>query len=214
MDETDLRRSIMARASQEFARYGYAKTTTGEIAAACGISKKTLYRLFRTKEDLFREVALLHLNDIRGKFDELSRDKRLTLIDKLWESMRVLTEKITDIGSFLREKPGIPDTVFTQLLHMRQDIIVGFYRKLFRQGVRNGSINRRVNEKVFIIILMTIVQSLFTPEKLATLPLSNIELFDGVACTLLEGVLSDRERITFRQKPPVLPAERKEYWHA
>jgi AcrR family transcriptional regulator len=214
MDEAALRTGVMARASEQFARYGYAKTTTGEIAAAAGISKKTLYRLFQSKEELFREVAFMHLHEVRDKFDALSGDRLLTLIDKLWESMRVLVEKIRDIGSILKEKPGIPEGVYDELLKMRRDIIVGFYRKLFREGVKKGFINRRVNETAFIIILMTVIQSLFTPEVLATLPLSNLELFTGVAYTLLEGVLSDRERKNLREKPPVVARDGKEFWHA
>ncbi len=40
-----------------FARYGYRKTTVDEIATDVHISKRTIYELIGTKEELMREVA-------------------------------------------------------------------------------------------------------------------------------------------------------------
>jgi AcrR family transcriptional regulator len=45
--------SVMAAASTEFARSGYAGTSTDAIANRAGISQPYLFRLFGTKKDLF-----------------------------------------------------------------------------------------------------------------------------------------------------------------
>ncbi len=50
------RRAIVEMACQLFLEKGYGATTTDEIAAACKISKQTLYRLFPGKPGLFKEV--------------------------------------------------------------------------------------------------------------------------------------------------------------
>jgi AcrR family transcriptional regulator len=49
--------SVIDRARVCFARYGYRKTTIDEIAADVHISKRTIYELLGTKEELMREVA-------------------------------------------------------------------------------------------------------------------------------------------------------------
>jgi AcrR family transcriptional regulator len=201
MAEDELRRRILERASARFVKHGYAKVTTGEIAADAGISKKTLYKMFPSKEELFRAVALMHLNEIKEKFEAIDADKKSSLIDKLCASMQVLAGKLQEIGNFLKEEPGPLAKVYEELLALRRDVIVGFYRRLFRAGVKSGAINRRINETAFVVILVTLIQSLFTPEVLAGLPLSNIELFSSVAYTLLEGVLSERERRRLEAKP-------------
>ncbi|MGE4482087.1 TetR/AcrR family transcriptional regulator [Acidocella sp.] len=54
-DETQ-RHAIVETARHLFVSKGYGATTTGEIAAACKISKQTLYRLFPGKPALFNEV--------------------------------------------------------------------------------------------------------------------------------------------------------------
>ncbi len=47
------RTSVLAAAISEFARSGYAGTSTDAIAARAGISQPYLFRLFGTKKDLF-----------------------------------------------------------------------------------------------------------------------------------------------------------------
>jgi AcrR family transcriptional regulator len=57
------RTEVLAAAISEFARSGYAGTSTETIAARAGISQPYLFRLFGTKKDLF--VATLDLVDRR-----------------------------------------------------------------------------------------------------------------------------------------------------
>lgn len=57
----DARRDSIAQVATEmFSQHGYARTTTEDVAAACGISKQTLYRLFPSKIALFAAVVDAH----------------------------------------------------------------------------------------------------------------------------------------------------------
>ncbi len=50
------RTAAVKAASVVFLRYGYARTTMGELAAAAELSRPTLYELFPGKDDLFAAV--------------------------------------------------------------------------------------------------------------------------------------------------------------
>ena len=52
--------AIVSCARQLFVKKGYGATTTDDIAAACKISKQTLYRLFPSKSALFAAVVEIH----------------------------------------------------------------------------------------------------------------------------------------------------------
>lgn len=54
--DDDRRAAIVASAHQSFLASGYGGTSMDAIAAACRISKQTLYRLFLSKSDLFLAV--------------------------------------------------------------------------------------------------------------------------------------------------------------
>ena len=47
---------ILSAAQEVFARYGYARTTMGDVAQAAGISRPALYLVFPGKEELFSAV--------------------------------------------------------------------------------------------------------------------------------------------------------------
>ncbi len=51
------RRSIVSAATDVFLRYGYARTTMGDVADAAKLSRPALYVLFPKKEDIFAAVV-------------------------------------------------------------------------------------------------------------------------------------------------------------
>ncbi|MCF8481939.1 MAG: TetR/AcrR family transcriptional regulator [Rhodospirillum sp.] len=51
------RAAILAKAREIFLDRGYAGTTTERVAEACGMSKRTIYRLFSSKADLFSALV-------------------------------------------------------------------------------------------------------------------------------------------------------------
>lgn len=61
-----VQRELLGAARDYFLRFGYSRVSTGEIAASCGRSKKTLYRLFPSKEQLLLAV----LADINRESEE------------------------------------------------------------------------------------------------------------------------------------------------
>jgi AcrR family transcriptional regulator len=58
-DEAE-RERIVAEARAIFLAAGYGGMTMDEVAARCGVSKRTLYRLFPAKTDLFRAMVAEH----------------------------------------------------------------------------------------------------------------------------------------------------------
>lgn len=54
------RQRIIAVACELFLDVGYGRTTMDAVAARCGVSKKTLYRLFPAKTDLFAAMIADH----------------------------------------------------------------------------------------------------------------------------------------------------------
>jgi AcrR family transcriptional regulator len=66
---------VVERATEVFCRYGFARTTMGDIAEACEISRPSLYLLFPDKEAIFtavvEEMDREKLASIRAEFASL-----------------------------------------------------------------------------------------------------------------------------------------------
>jgi AcrR family transcriptional regulator len=57
----DQREQIFVAAAQLFATRGYTAATMNEVAAACGVSKATLYHYVRDKQDLLLQISANHV---------------------------------------------------------------------------------------------------------------------------------------------------------
>lgn len=67
--EADTRALIISAAAHAFLDLGYIRTGVDSIARDVGISTRTLYRLFATKEDLLREAMELRIDEAFGRID-------------------------------------------------------------------------------------------------------------------------------------------------
>lgn len=75
MSDVDVRRRIVQEAFEVMCAQGYAGMNMNDVAARCGISKKTLYRLFPSKIALFAAITDAHretMVDIPADVDDLS----------------------------------------------------------------------------------------------------------------------------------------------
>jgi len=57
----DQREQILTAAAQLFATHGYTAATMNEVAAACGVSKPTLYHYVLDKHDLLAQITTGHV---------------------------------------------------------------------------------------------------------------------------------------------------------
>ncbi len=63
------RRDILESAAGVFARRGYAAATLSELAAAAGYAPPSLYRYFRSKEEIFESLRELLLSEFQAIFE-------------------------------------------------------------------------------------------------------------------------------------------------
>jgi AcrR family transcriptional regulator len=77
------RESVVVAAIQEFAKHGYAGTSTMAIAQRVGVSQPYLFQLFGTKKDLFVAVVSSCFERVRTRFESVAAEARKTSDDPL-----------------------------------------------------------------------------------------------------------------------------------
>lgn len=70
------REAVLAAAVGEFARKGLHGASTEAIARAAGISQPYLFRLFKTKKELYLATSALKMEETYQAFERVSRGKR------------------------------------------------------------------------------------------------------------------------------------------
>jgi AcrR family transcriptional regulator len=81
-----LRERIVRAAQEHFFACGFVSITTDEIAAGLGISKKTLYRHFRSKKELLESALGSRAREIRAGLTQITDDRSMDVPEKFRRS--------------------------------------------------------------------------------------------------------------------------------
>lgn len=156
---------IVAEARALFLDAGYGGTTMDEVAARCGISKRTLYRLFPAKTDLFRVMIAEHRRSSlalpRPEAEELPLPEALAAIFRLdapeserRDQLAFVSVIVADSGRFgeieemIGQEAAQPARrLLAEWLQMQQS------RRLLRTDLRAESMARMLMELVFSVLV-------------------------------------------------------------
>ena len=192
---------ILETARDKFFQLGFTRVTMDEIARDLGISKRTLYEHFASKEELLREVLKRMTEEIETTIDGALRDETADFVDKLIQVWTFMASRLSKIGPLLqsdlqRHAPGIWKEVDTR----RARIIQKKFGTLFKKGARNKTFRRDIDVQFLVLMFSTLIQRIINPETLSQLPLSASQAFEAIISVMFEGILTDDGRIGFHAR--------------
>jgi AcrR family transcriptional regulator len=132
---------ILDIAKGRFARFGYKKTSIGEVCKDAQISKKTLYEVFKTKEDLF--VALFNREAlIARKFiiDRITKiDDPMEKIGRFMQVSREYFEKHPFMVEALKDEDGLYAPYLKQEYRVFvEEGILQIFSDIVKAGIEKG----------------------------------------------------------------------------
>ena len=95
--EREMREKIIDTAIEEFTRNGL-KFTMNDVAKALGISKKTIYTVFESKQDVLMAIADRYARDFTDMRQEIEADTELDTLEKLERLFCAIPTKYYNIG--------------------------------------------------------------------------------------------------------------------
>lgn len=126
---------IVGQASFFFSSHGVKSISMDEIAMHCGISKRTLYQLFESKEALVMEVVrdLVARNEQHIRFCRDISPDAITEISNFFKYIDGMLEVLTPM--FSREiKKYFPDA-YDMLMGFREGTLLPYLRRNFDRGI-------------------------------------------------------------------------------
>ena len=197
--EEKLRRRVVEQADSMFFSTGFSSVTMDDLASCLGMSKKTLYRLFKSKEDLLRAVMLQIVSEVEATTDAVFEDQNLSFPEKLhtvfsligFYVMRLRQPILDDIRRSAMD-------VWEEFDAWRQKRVLGKFGGLIRQGIAEGFIRKDLDPQLLTIIHATLIRQVMNPETLAQLPLSASQTFATLQTVFFQGILTAEARTEFR----------------
>lgn len=145
----ETRASLIAAATEIFAKAGLAGATTREIARVAGVNEVTLFRHFQNKEQLLATVieqVIALQAEALGNQDEWTQDLYTDLSHYAWLYNQMLEEHEALIRTFIGEAKRHPDAA-RQILH---DACQSLNEKLvayLQKGQENGTVRPNIDLK-------------------------------------------------------------------
>ena len=184
----ELRERILVTATEAFASKGIKSITMDDIAAALGISKRTLYEVFSDKESLLKECILKAQSDREAYLQEVyeqSHNVLEVILAVFQKSIEVFHQTNKRFFEDIKKYPKV-----YSLMRDRQDsdsektmsfFKAGVEQGIFRSDVNFGIVNMLVKEQ-FDVLLNTDICNEY----------SFIEVYESIMFTYIRGISTEK----------------------
>ena len=193
-----IKNRILDKAKYEFAKHGYSKVKTESLAVDSGISKRTLYENFPSKEILLSEIidselkhVKEHLESVVKKINEPDADF-VRVLKALWNIMSISSSTFTK--EFFEDLKKYAPAQWAKIESFRVEQIKSNFTKLHSFGVKKGYIKSNIDKDVFYLIFHYSFNNILIPEIVCELHVSTKEAMENIIDVLLTGSLTDKGR--------------------
>lgn len=195
MSDLEIKKRILDKATELFLKFGYSKVTMNEIAAELGMSKKTLYHYFASKEEVVMAAVNSMQDETARKVDGMLANQDIDFIEKLFMLLDLTGayhSKIT--GHFLLDVQKSVPNVAKCCGEFLNERIPGVMGKLLREGMEKNLLRKDVDERILLLIKQGAFEAVIKPEVLSQLPYSAREVLGMVGSVLFQGILTEEGR--------------------
>ncbi|OFX77489.1 MAG: hypothetical protein A2X12_10625 [Bacteroidetes bacterium GWE2_29_8] len=200
---------IIANSLLAFLENGYSKLTMDEVSIILGLSKKTLYNHFRSKEELLFSCVYKLRNDLKSEIEEVINNKKLPYHEKLQKNLKIASNHISKItpkfGSDLQT--NMPH-IWSILVNYKKNEAVLHFSELLNEGIEQGFINKNINTSIVILMYLSAIENLLNPSYLNELPyavrsqisFSANDIFNDIIKVIYEGILVNDAKINYKEE--------------
>ena len=195
MSDLIIKDRIVSKAGEMFLHHGFSRVTMNDIAIELGMSKKTLYDYFASKEELLAAMMEKELRLCASKIDALVDNAAMDYFKKLFDLLEVSSDFHTRItGHFMldihKAAPAIANSCETFL----KDRIPLTMRRLLQEGMEKKHFRRDIDAQLVTMVYLSAFHSMMQPDVLSNLPYSAKQVSETISRTVFAGILTDDAR--------------------
>lgn len=184
----ELRERIIITATNAFTKEGIKSITMDDIAAALGISKRTLYEVFADKETLLRECILKVQSDRDRYLQEIydqSHNVLEVILAVFQKSIEVFHETNKRFFEDIKKYPKI-----YEMMKNRRDSDSEKTMSFFKSGVDQGIFRSDINFAIVNLLVREQFDVLLNTEVCKEYPF--IEVYESIMFTYIRGISTEK----------------------
>ncbi len=201
MSDLDLKERILSAAREYFFTNGFSKVTMEEFAQSMGMSKKTIYKFFPSKDDIVKAITRDQLVTINNRCESFRDNSSMEFVDRIKSTIGYLTTEMQKMKPqfYIDVQRTMPE-LWKEVDNFRHEKVSNDFARMVQQGVDLGIFRSDVNVQVFVLMYSSAMQSIVNPEALSHLPLNLSQAYQAAITVFFEGMMTDEGRTKYRTK--------------
>lgn len=207
VSDLETRDRILEKAREHFLQFGFSTVTMSEIATDLGMSKKTVYTYFPSKEDLASEMVKRMQEQIASQMNTLVDDQGMDFIEKLKRILDITVSHHSRLTPHFRmdlqkHAPGACKCTDEFQQHQTSTVV----SKVIQEGIQKGVFRSDLEEPIVTAMFIAAFESLLRPESLGRIQRPIPQILEEISAVLFQGILTDEARRRLHTQPLVAPS--------
>ncbi len=182
--------AILERSTIIFYKFGLYKISMDELADQIGISKKTIYNNFGSKENLLEAIIFKSMEDVLEDITEIFISSDKSIIDKIFLAIKHVYTQYTNFENPIKSDPNAARIIYSPECIFLSDQIQGVIQDLAREAQDNGILKKNINIQMVPYLFLNNIRGLATWQPSEKLPFTKLELMKHSLDVILDGILT------------------------
>lgn len=196
------RRRVIEVAERIFLRAGFHRVSMDELAAELGMSKKTLYAHFVSKEALVEAVLKRRVSTMEAALEPLLK-ARLPFRQKFQRFAACLHDRMAEVSPlFLEDIRKHAPECFRIIEEFRGRAIPRYFGRMLEEGIRAGHLRGDLDRPLLVRLLTAAIQGIVRPEVINELRIHPLAALEGILDIVFQGILTTKGRRSHRNFSP------------
>jgi AcrR family transcriptional regulator len=188
MDSENVKERIVKHAAELFAGHGCKSVTMDDIASSMGISKRTIYEIFRDKNSLVE--ACIHFFYEQGRRDV---EQILHSDDNVFSAIVSFAQATSQVMlqlrcNFFREIQKYFPDVFTNTVQQYREQHLRNAKSILLRGQREGLLNENVDADSTAVLMTTITNAMLTGNMFEALGYDRRKMAGNLVYNYMRGI--------------------------
>jgi len=140
-----MKKKIVDQSIQLFLQYGYKSVTMDDIAKHMGVSKKTIYIHFPTKDELVEQSAVNHLDGIIKKINVISKQSKDPIIELYQIKKEALNHLSSEKNSPQYQLQKYYPSLYSKLKEKEFSALSGLFSNSIQEGIQTGIFRKDID---------------------------------------------------------------------
>jgi AcrR family transcriptional regulator len=191
LDDSKSILNILLVSENIFFRFGYSNSSVENIAKECGISKKTIYKYFKSKEEILLECVKRRIDFNSKMISEIIYSNEIIFHEKIEKIMMTTSENFKDLDiSFIYDIKKSCIEAWMLIENHKFNHIPEKFTYLINDGIKKGYVKKDVRADIVAHIYLSALSNVLDSSFFSnTHKYSFIDIVKEIQSTIFYGVI-------------------------